>query len=135
MKKFTVADIEKAHEKVKSGADFPNYIKEIKSLGVIAFETWVVDSHTNYFGTDDFETTSDAQYDDLMIVDDVNIEKIIEKFIAYLKIHQKGETDYFTFCKHCAETGVEKWIVSLEDYTCTYFDKNGNMILNEKIPH
>ena len=113
MKKFTVADIEKAHEKVKSGADFPNYIKEIKSLGVIAFETWVVDSHTNYFGTDNFEKTSDAQYDDLMIVDDVNIEK----FTAYLKIHQKGETNYFTFCKHCAETGVEKWKVSLEDYT------------------
>ncbi len=131
MKKFTVANIEKAHEKVKSGADFPNYIKEIKSLGVIAFETWVVDSHTNYFGTDNFETTSDAQYDDLMIVDDVNIEK----FITYLKIHQKGETNYFTFCKHCAETGVEKWFVSLEDYTCTYFDKNGNTILNEKIPH
>lgn len=131
MKKFTVSDIEKAHEKVKSGADFPNYIKEIKSLGVIAFETWVVDSHTNYFGTDNFETTSDAKYDDLMIVDDVNIEK----FTAYLKIHQKGETNYFTFCKHCAETGVEKWKVSLEDYTCTYFDKNGNTILNEKIPH
>ena len=87
MKKFTVADIEKAHEKVKSGADFPNYIKEIKSLGVIAFETWVVDSHTNYFGTDNFEITSDAQYDDLMIVDDVNIEK----FTAYLKNHQKHE--------------------------------------------
>ncbi|MDH2207178.1 MULTISPECIES: DUF1398 domain-containing protein [unclassified Empedobacter] len=131
MKKFTVADIEKAHEKVKSGADFPNYIKEIKSLGVIVFETWVVDSHTNYFGTDDFETTSDTQYDDLMIEDDVNIEK----FTTYLKIHQKGETDYFTFCKHCAETGIEKWIVSLDNYTCTYFDKNGNTILNEKIPH
>ena len=131
MKKFTVADIEKAHEKVKSGADFPNYIKEIKSLGVIAFETWVVDSHTNYFGTDDFETSSNPQYDDLLIVDEVNIEQ----FTTYLKIHQKGETDYFTFCTHCAETGVEKWIVSLENYTCTYFDKNGNMILNEKIPH
>jgi len=63
----------------------------------------MVDSHTNYFGTDNFEITSDAQYDDLMIVDDVNIEK----FTAYLKIHQKGETNYFTFCKHCAETGVK----------------------------
>lgn len=30
---FTVEQIETAHAKVKSGADFPNYIKEIKELG------------------------------------------------------------------------------------------------------
>ncbi|WP_165352984.1 DUF1398 family protein [Flavobacterium dauae] len=23
-------------------------------------------------------------------------------------IHQQGETDYLTFCKHCAETGIIK---------------------------
>ena len=33
-KMFTVEQIKAAHSKVKSGADFPSYIKEIKSLGV-----------------------------------------------------------------------------------------------------
>ena len=47
---FTVEQIESAHEKVKSGADFPNYIQEIKKLGVLSFETWVFDGHTEYFG-------------------------------------------------------------------------------------
>jgi hypothetical protein len=47
---FTVEQIELAHEKVKSGADFPKYIQEIKALGVKGIETWVKDSHTEYFG-------------------------------------------------------------------------------------
>ena len=38
---FTVEQIKEAHSKVKSGADFPQYIQEIKILGVTAFETWV----------------------------------------------------------------------------------------------
>lgn len=36
---FTIEEIEKAHEKVQSGVDFPLYIQEIKQLGVISFET------------------------------------------------------------------------------------------------
>jgi len=127
---FTVEQIDKAHEKVKSGADFPTYIKEIKQLGVTAFETWVHDSHTVYFGSHDFQTESQPQYESLTIADSSNSDK----FIQYLKIHQEGQTDYFTFCRHCAETGIEKWFVSLDEMTCTYYDKAGNNILVEQIP-
>jgi Phage envelope protein len=127
---FTVEQIERAHEKVKSGADFPNYIREIQQMGVTAFETWVKDSHTEYFGKDDFTTQSLAQYEALTITDDSNGEM----FYRYLKSHQRGETDYMTFCKHCAETGIEKWFVSLDEMTCTYYDKSGNKILVEQIP-
>ena len=35
---FTVEQIQEAHSKVKSGADFPKYIQDIKKLGVDAFE-------------------------------------------------------------------------------------------------
>ena len=59
---FTVEQIEQAHTKVKSGADFPKYILEIKQMGVIAFETWVSDSHTLYFGKDNYGTKSEPQY-------------------------------------------------------------------------
>ena len=127
---FTVKQIDKAHEKVKSGADFPKYIQEIKQMGVTAYETWVNDSHTEYFGKNDDQTKSRPQYENLSIADNSNSEK----FRQYLKIHQHGETDYFTFCKHCAETGIEKWVVSLTEMTCTYYDKAGNEILVEKIP-
>ena len=42
---FTVEQIKTAHSKVKSGADFPSYIKEIKSLGVTHYEAYVTDGH------------------------------------------------------------------------------------------
>lgn len=127
---FTVEQINQAHEKVKSGADFPKYIQEIKQMGVTSFETWVTDSHTEYFGENDYQTKSLPQYENLTIADSSNREK----FCRYLKIHQQGETDYFTFCRHCAETGIEKWFVCLDEMTCTYYDKAKNKILVEQIP-
>lgn len=52
----TVAQIEQAPQKVKSGADFPKYIQEIKAMGVLSFETWVKDSHTVYEGAKGYRT-------------------------------------------------------------------------------
>jgi uncharacterized protein YbcV (DUF1398 family) len=127
---FTVEQIEQAHKKVKSGADFPKYIQEIKELGVKEFITWVKDSHTEYYGENNFSTKSKSKYDDLIISDSSKKEN----FKTQLKLHQQGKTDYLTFCKDCAESGIEKWFVSLGEMTCIYLDKNGNEILVEEIP-
>ena len=127
---FTVEQIKAAHSKVKSGADFPKYIQEIKALGVMAFETWVKDSHTEYFGANEYHTSSNPMYEEMKIVNNSNKAA----FQQYLKIHQQGKTDYLTFCRHCAETGIEKWFVSLDKMTCTYYDKSGKEILVEQIP-
>ena len=129
-KMFTVEQIQQAHSKVKSGVDFPKYIQEIKKLGVTAFETKVKDSVTEYFGKNDFRTKSKPLYDAL------TISKISDKeaFINYLKNHQQGKTDYYTFCDDCAKTGIEKWVVCLDKMTCTYYDTAGNKILVEQIP-
>jgi uncharacterized protein YbcV (DUF1398 family) len=127
---FTVEQIEQSHEKVKSGADFPKYIQEIKGFGVKKFETWVKDSHTEYFGENDFRVKSKSKYDELVVSDSSNKEN----FIGQLKSHQHGKTDYFTFCKDCAENGIEKWVVNLDEMTCIYYDKKSNEILVEEIP-
>jgi uncharacterized protein YbcV (DUF1398 family) len=127
---FTIEQIEFAHSKVKSGVDFPTYIKEIKAMGVKEFETWVKDSHTTYFGLNYFSVKSKPKYEELEIASKCDRDK----FIHYLKIHQQGETDYFTFCKHAAETGVEKWVVNLDVMTCVYFDRSENKILLEAVP-
>jgi len=127
---FTVAAIEQAHDKVKSGADFPKYIQEIKAMGVLSFETWMKDSHTDYRGANGFHTSSAPQYEALTISEATNKDR----FTNQLKTHQQGGTDYYTFCKDCAETGIEKWIVDLEKMTCTYFDSAGHEILVEQIP-
>lgn len=127
---FTVDQIKSAHSKVKSGADFPRYIQDIKALHVMAFETWVKDSHTDYFGANDYRTSSLPMYKDMAVAQTSDKTE----FERHLKIHQQGQTDYLTFCKQCAETGIEKWFVCLDKMTCTYYDTAGNEILIEQIP-
>ncbi len=127
---FTVEQIKAAHSKVKSGADFPGYIRQLKSLGVRSYETWVKDSHTDYFGASSYRISSMPMYDNLSI--DITCNKV--KFENYLRLHQQGGTDYFTFCRHCAETGIEKWIVSIDEMTCIYYNKSTSAVLIEKIP-
>lgn len=127
---FTVEQIHTAHSKVKSGADFQSYIQDLKKLGVTYYETFVKDGHTDYYGANDFRTTSSAKYAPLTIADKCNNEQ----FKTDLKAHQQGKTDYPTFCNDCAKSGIEKWAVHMEKMTCTYYDLTGNEILEEQIP-
>jgi uncharacterized protein YbcV (DUF1398 family) len=128
---FTTEQIKQAHSKVKSGADFPAYIKDLKQLGVTFYETYVSDGHTDYFGENNYKTSSQAKYGVLTIAEDCNADM----FKADLSAHQQGKTDYPTFCKDCAKSGIEKWAVSIKNMTCTYYDKAGNKILVEQIPN
>ena len=127
---FTVEQIKTAHSKVKSGADFPAYIQDLKKLGVTQYETFVADGHTDYYGANDFKTTSPAKYELLTVAE----KSHIEQFKSDLKAHQNGKTNYPTFCNDCAKSGIEKWVVCMDKITCTYFDKAGNEILVEEIP-
>jgi uncharacterized protein YbcV (DUF1398 family) len=127
---FTVEQIKAAHSKVKSGADFPAYIKEIKGLGVTHYEAYVTDGHIDYHGGSDYTATVPAKYAPLAIVDNPKTEK----FKAELLAHQQGKTDYPAFIKMCAETGIEKWEICMDKMTCVYYSKAGNEILTEQIP-
>jgi uncharacterized protein YbcV (DUF1398 family) len=127
---FTIEQIKAAHSKVKSGADFPAYIQEIKNMGVNYYETFVADGHTIYSGVDHYKATSPSKYDTLIIADTSDVSQ----FKADLKAHQQGKTDYPTFCNDAAKSGIQKWVVSISEMTCTYFDKAGNEILVETIP-
>jgi uncharacterized protein YbcV (DUF1398 family) len=127
---FTIEAIKAAHSKVKSGADFPSYIQEIKALGVTFYETYVTDGHTDYYGTNDFKTTASAKYDALPIAEECNKSQ----FLIDLKEHQQGKSDYATFIGLSAKHGIEKWAVCMDKMTCTYFDIAGNEVLVEAIP-
>lgn len=129
-KMFTVEQIKSAHSKVKSGADFPAYIKEIKSLGVTHYEAYVTDGHIDYHGGNDYTAKVPAKYDPLIVADTAKNEE----FKAELSAHQQGKTDFLTFIKMCADYGIEKWAICMDKMTCTYYDKAGNEILVEEIP-
>lgn len=127
---FSLDQIKAAHSKVKSGADFPAYVQELIFLGLKNYESFVADGHTVYRGAEEYTITSDPKY----TAKDISTESNSDQFIADLKAHQQGKTDYPTFCSDCASSGIEKWIVDMERMTCTYYDKQGNKILVEQIP-
>ena len=127
---FTVEQIKAAHSKVRSGADFPSYIKDIKQLGVTLYEAYVTDGHIDYHGGSEYTATVPAKYESVEIAEFPNIEEFKTELLA----HQLGKTDYLTFINMCAGTGIEKWEICMDKMTCTYYDKAGNEILVEKIP-
>ena len=127
---FTIQQIKEAHAKVKSGADFPKYIQEIIALGVTSFETFVFDNHTDYYGKDNYFTSSQGFSGTLPIAN----RSDVEQFKLDLKSHQQGHTDYMTFLKDCTKSGIEKWIVVMDKMTCSYYDKAGNEMVVETIP-
>jgi len=127
---FTIEQIMAAHATVKSGADFPQYIKKLIALGVTSYETFVKDGHTDFKGRDNYLVSTGSKYDALSIAPPCDVER----FKSDLKAHQQGQTDYPTFCRDCAASGIEKWEVSMESLSCSYYDLAGNMLLAEQIP-
>jgi len=127
---FTIEQIKEAHAKVKSGADFPNYIQDLIILGVKGYDTFVHDGSTVYYGLNNYTVAAEEKYPEIKVADFANKELFIENLVK----HQHGETDYMTFCNHCAQNGIAKWRVDIIEMTCTYFDKSEHEILIEKIP-
>lgn len=128
---FTVEQIKAAHSKVKSGADFPSYIQEIKMLGVTHYQAYVSDGHVDYHGANNYTATVPEKYTPIEVSDITNMMDFKKELLA----HQQGKTDYLTFIKMCAETGIEKWEICMDKMTCTYYDKAGNKLVIETIPH
>jgi uncharacterized protein YbcV (DUF1398 family) len=127
---FTIEQIKAAHFKVKSGADFPVYIQEIKQLGVKNYETFVADGHSQYAGGAGAVASSGPKYETLVVA----LKSNNEGFKKDLKEHQEGKTDYLAFCNLAAAHGVEKWRVDLDQLTCSYYDTEGEVLLVEAIP-
>lgn len=127
---FTLEQITTAHARVKTGSDFPAYTRELRLLGVMHYETFVSDGHTEFSGIHDYQVISPPKYD----TQTVQTAYQAALFRDALQIHQQGGTDYFTFCRQCADSGIAKWTVCLEQMTCSYYDLAGNEALVEQIP-
>ncbi len=126
---FSLDQIHAAHSKVKSGSDFPHYVQDLIQLGVRKYDIYVHDGHAEYFWDGDYEVISPAKYETLTIADVSDGINFQER----LKAHQRWETDYMTFCTDSARSSIEKWTVDTKAMTCTYYDKSGGVVLEEKI--
>ena len=129
-KMFTLQQIKDAHSRVKSGADFPRYVNEIKNLGLNRYEYMVADGNTIYYGDDGYKIESGARYG----IKAVALISSAEALKHTITIHQQGKTDFPTFCDQSAAAGVEKWVVDAQKMACIYYDLAGTELVYEPIP-
>ena len=127
---FTIEQIHKAFGKVKSGADFPQFVQDLKAVGVTHYDNFVSDGRTKYYGINDFTLDGESKYPKM----EVNSKSSADKLKHANTIHQQGQTDYPTFCQQASEAGVEKWTTHMIEMTVTYLDKEGNELAVEPIP-
>jgi uncharacterized protein YbcV (DUF1398 family) len=127
---FTLQQMRAAHAKVKSGADFPGYVREIKQMGLLHYYFMVKDGHTSYHGANGFQVSGDPIYPEKTISVQAS-PAAVKQIIAE---HQLGKSDFLTFCKLVAEAGVERWVVDTEAMLCSYYDLSGNSMIAEPIP-
>jgi uncharacterized protein YbcV (DUF1398 family) len=126
----TIEQIQDAHRKVKSGADFLKYVQELKLLGVSHYDCFVANGQTKYYNSNGFEVDGRAKYPALK----VNDVSSADKLKLAITIHQQGKTDYPTFCIQAAEAGVEKWTTDVIGMNVIYLDKKGERLVVEPIP-
>jgi uncharacterized protein YbcV (DUF1398 family) len=127
---FTKEQIHEAFIKVKSGADFPQFVKDLKTLGVVYYDNFVSDGRTVYYGRNNFVIEGEPKYPEIKVYDTSSSSALKHAIL----IHQQGQTDYPKFCLQAAESGVEKWTTHMEEMTVTYYDKQGNKLSVEPIP-
>jgi len=127
---FTLEQLDAAHSKVKTGADFPRYVQDIKNLGLVYYEFLVRNGQTVYYGENNYIVEAAALYDDKTISGKSSAADV-RQIIAD---HQQGKSDFFTFCTQVADAGVEKWVVDTRILLCSYYDLAGNCLVAEPIP-
>lgn len=127
---ITLTDIETAQSKIGAASDFPQYIQDLKKLGIQKFSTLVENSQSVYWQKGGEPIVSAWKYKTLTIASKTDENT----FVECLKMHQEGRTDYFTFCEDCAKSGIERWVMDLDQMTCTYIDHSGHEILVENVP-
>ena len=127
---FTEKELLDAHAKVKSGADYPRYVQELKDLGVVTYDFLVENGHNIFFGKDGHSVETTPKYGNLKIACTSSKEQLKHTIV----IHQQGQTDFLTFCIQAAEAGVEKWVSDLQRMEVIYLDRNGTEMLLEPIP-
>lgn len=127
---FTIDQIHEAFGRVKSGADFPQFVQDLKAIGVTHYDNFVANGQIIYYGLNGFNIQGESKYPNMTI----NPNSSAEKLKHTISIHQQGQTDYPTFCNQAADAGVEKWTTNILEMTVSYIDKQGIELTVEPIP-
>lgn len=127
---FTEQDIRAIYAQVRTGADFPRLIQDLKRLGIVSYDH-LLETGANVFHGKAGQSLSLSNMGPSVPVSDQPNAGLLKKYISE---HQRGLSNYPQICAQAGQVGVQKWTSDLQAMTCTYFDKSGGTMIVEPIP-
>ena len=126
---FTWAEIDELHARLGRAESLAEYFRGLAAIGVVRFESFVTDGHSEFFGRDGQRVVSPPHHDVLAVAEVSDRDA----FLEHLRRHSDGQTSYSQMSAGLAESGVAKWVADTEALTMTYCDRDGRILLVEDV--
>jgi uncharacterized protein YbcV (DUF1398 family) len=126
---FTLEQIADIHDRLGDRETLGSYLRALRDIGVLAYDSYITDGHSEYFGADGQKLVGPAFHETFTIADTCDKEQ----FLQYMRQVEQGGVGYVDMSRTLADGGVEKWTFDTANSTITYLDKAGNVLLNETV--
>lgn len=126
---FTLTQIDGLHARLGRADTVGDYMAALAAIGVVRFESFVADGHTEFFATDGRSVVSPAHHEPLVVADTSDREA----FLEHLRRHAARETSYVEMSRGLAASGIEKWVGDTAALTMTYRDRAGEALLVQSV--
>lgn len=100
---FTIEEIDELHGRLGKAETLSDYVRSLAALGVVRYESFVSDGHSEYMGRNAHRVNSHAAHDELTVAESSDRDA----FLDHLSRHNRGETTYLEMSRGLADSGVE----------------------------
>ncbi|MBO1198701.1 DUF1398 family protein [Staphylococcus simiae] len=126
---FSLSAIEQAHQQY-TGVDFPKLFAAFKDMGMTYNTVNIQKGIATYIHPMEEDVIAESVKANSNIAGIADVKVVQDVLIR----HQQGQTDFPTFCNEIAQAGIYKWLIDINQGTCTYLDLQDNAIVSEQIP-
>ena len=126
---FTLEQITDIHDRLGNRETLGGYLRALGVIGVEAYDSYITDGHSEYFGADGQKLVGPAFHEMFAIAETCDKEQLL----PYMQQVERGGIGYVEMSKALADNGVEKWRFDTERLTITYFSKSGDVLLAEGV--
>ena len=124
-----MAQIDDIHARLGNADSLADYLRALATIGVVRFDSYVADGHSEFFDADGERVASSAHHDVLAIAESSDRDALLES----LRLHHDGKTSYVEMSEGLADSGIEKWVAETSRMTMTYVDRAGEALLVERV--
>jgi uncharacterized protein YbcV (DUF1398 family) len=124
-----MAEIDDLHSRLGRAETLADYLRGLAALGVVRFESFLVDGHSEFFDADGRSVVSSPHHEQMAVAEVVDRAA----FLEHLERHRNKQTAYVEMSAGLAASGVEKWVVDTTALTMTYCDPAGVALLVESV--